>query len=65
MMKMNTHKRVTLPNGQTFVARYKHVSRVQLPANVAIRQRYTQRAAPKNKRRNRHQQRARGIFDFV
>ena len=37
MMKMNTPKRVTLPNGRTFVARYKRVSRAQLPANVTIR----------------------------
>ena len=44
-------KRVTLPNDQTFVVRYKHVSRAQLPANVTIRRRYNQRAAPKNKRR--------------
>ena len=51
MMKMNMPKRVTLPNDQTFVVRYKHVSREQLPANVTIRRRYTQRAAPKNKRR--------------
>ena len=44
-------KKVTLPNSQTFVAGYKYVSRVQLPANVTFRQRYTQIAAPKNKRR--------------
>ena len=47
MMKMNTPKRLTLPNGRTFVAR---VSRARLPANVTIRRRYTQRAAPKSKR---------------
>ena len=45
MMKMNTPKRVTLPNGRTFVARYKLVSRAQLTANVTIRRSYTQRAA--------------------
>ena len=65
MTKMNTPKRVTLPNGWTFVARYKPVSRVQLPANVTIRRKYTQRAAPKNKRRRGGQQRDLGIFDFV
>ena len=65
MMKMNTPKRVTLPNAQTFIARYKRVSRAQLPANVTIRRRYTQRTAPKNKRRKRGQQRGCGIFDFV
>ena len=51
MMKMNTPKRVTLLNGQTSIVQYKHVSRAQLPANVTVRQRYTQRAAPKNKKK--------------
>ena len=64
MMKMNTLKRVTPPNGRTFVARYKRVSIVQLPANVTIRQKYIQRATPKNKRRKKVRQRGRGIFDF-
>ena len=63
--KMNTPKRVTLPNGWTFVARYKCVSRAQLPANDTIRQRYTQIAAPKNKRRKRGRPKGREIFDFV
>ena len=65
MMKMNTLKRVTLPNGRTFVAQYKRVSRAKLPANVTIRRKYTQRADPKNKRRKRGRQRGWGIFDFV
>ena len=37
MMKMNTPKRATLPNGRTSVAQYKRGSRAQLPANVTIR----------------------------
>ena len=53
MMKMNTPKRVTLLNVQTFVVQYKRVSRDQLPANVTVRRRCTQRAEPKNKRRKR------------
>ena len=66
MMKLNTPKRMTLPNGRTFAWRYKRVSRDQLPANVTIRRRYTQRDAPKNKRRRRRgQQRCRGLFGFV
>ena len=65
MMKISTPKRVTLPNGRTFVAQYNYVSRAQLPANVTIRQRYTQRAAPKQKRRKRGRQRGCEIFDFV
>ena len=64
MMRMNTPKKVTLPNGQTFAGQYKHVSRAQLPANVTIRRRYTQRAATKSKRR-RGWQRGHEIFDFV
>ena len=52
MMKLNTPKRVTLLNVQTFVE-CKRVSRDQLPANVTVRRRYTQRAEPKNKRRKR------------
>ena len=43
MMKVNTPKRVTLPNSRTFVVRYKYVSRAQLPANVTIRRTYTQK----------------------
>ena len=67
MMKLNTPKRVTLPNGRAFVAQYKHISRNQLPANVIISHRYTQIAAPKNKRRRRRRGRQRGcgLFDFV
>ena len=37
MMKMNTPKSVTLPNGRTFAAQYNCVSRTQLSANVTIR----------------------------
>ena len=66
VIKLNTPKRVTLPNGQTFVVQYKCVSRDQLPANVTIRRRFTQKAAPKNKgRRRRGWQRGRELFDFV
>ena len=43
MRRLNTPKRVTLPNGRIFIERYKRVSRSQLPANVTIRRRYTQR----------------------
>ena len=64
MMKLNVPKRVTLPNGRTFVARYKRISRDQLPPNVVIRRTYTQRAAPRGRRRRRAQQ-GQGFFDFV
>ena len=34
MRRLDTPKRVTVPNGRTFVARYKRVFRAYLPANV-------------------------------
>ena len=46
MMKLNVPKRATLPNGRTFVARYKRVPRDQLPPNIVMRRTYTQRVAP-------------------
>ena len=46
MMKRETPKRVTLPNGRNFVERYKHVTRAYLPANICIRWPYKQRVAP-------------------
>ena len=61
MRKLNTLKRVTLPNGRIFLARYKCVSRSELPLYTTIRQRYRQRAMP----RGRREQRGHGIFDFV
>ena len=36
MMKLNFPKRVTLPNGRTFVARYKTIPRDQLPPNIVM-----------------------------
>ena len=62
MMKLNFPKRVTLPNDRTLVARYKRIPRDQLPPNIVMRRTYTQRAAPRGRRRR---QRGRGIFDFV
>ena len=63
MRKLNTPKRVTLPNGWTFLARYKRAPRSELPPHITIRWRYRQRAAPRDRRRRG--QRGRGIFDFV
>ena len=62
MMKLNVPKRVVLPNGRTFVARYKRISRADLPPNIVMCRTYRQRAAPRGRRRR---QRGRGIFDFV
>ena len=49
-MKLNVPKRVTLPNGNTFAARYKRIPRDQLPPNIVMRRTYTQRAAPRGRR---------------
>ena len=64
MVKLNAPKRVTLPNGRTFVARYKSKPRGELPPNIVMRRTYAQRAAPRGRRRRRRQQ-GQGIFDFV
>ena len=50
MIKQQTPKKVTLPNGRTFCARYKWASRTDLPANVLLEQPYKQIAAPKGRR---------------
>ena len=36
MMKLNVPKRAVLPNGRTFVARYKRISRSELPPNIVM-----------------------------
>ena len=51
MMKRDTPKRVTLPNGRAFVARYERTTRNHLPANIHLRQPYRQRPAPRGRRR--------------
>ena len=65
MVKLQVPKRVTLPNSRTFVARYKIIQRGELPANIVMRRTYTQRAAPRGRRRRRRAQQGQGIFDFV
>ena len=40
MMKLNVPKRAVLPNGRTFVARYKRISRSELPPNIVMRRTY-------------------------
>ena len=59
LMKLNVPKRVTLPNGRTFVACYKRISRAELPPNIVIRRTYRKRAAPRGRRRR---QRGHGIL---
>ena len=64
MVKLNVPKRVTLPNGRTFVACYKRIRRGELPPNIVMRRTYTQRTALRGRRHRRaHQEQ--GIFGFV
>ena len=64
MVKLNVPKRVTLPNGRNFVARYKRIRRGELPSNIVMRRTHTQKAEPRG-RRHRLAQQGQGIFDFV
>ena len=64
-MKLAIPKRVTLPNGRTFVAPYKRIPRDQLPPNIVMRRNYTQRVAPRGRRHRRRGQQGQGIFDFI
>ena len=65
MVKLQVPKRVTLPNGRTFAAHYKRSQRGELPPNILMRRTYTQRAAPRGRRRRRRAKQGQGIFDFV
>ena len=56
MKKLDVPKRVTLPNGRTFFARYKRIKREELPPEIIVRRTYRQRAAPRGRRRRRRQQ---------
>ena len=54
MIKRDRPKRVTLPDGRTFLARYRRATRDDLPPNINLPRIYKQRAAPKGKRRKRN-----------
>ena len=51
MVKRDVPKKVILPNGRNFLARYKRTTRAHLPANIHLARLYKQCAAPKGKRR--------------
>ena len=53
MIKRARPKRVTLPDGRTFLARYKCATRDDLPPNINLARVCKERAAPKGKRRKR------------
>ena len=54
VIKRDRPKRVTLPDGRTFLARYRRATRDDLPANINLPRKYKERAAPKGKRRKRN-----------
>ena len=64
MEKLNVPKRVTLPNGRTFVAHYKRIWRDDLPLNIVMHRTYRQWSAPRGRRR-RQRQGGQGIFSFL
>ena len=47
MRRLDTPKRVTLPNGRTFYAKCQRVPRSQLPLNVIMKRKYKRRVAAK------------------
>ena len=51
MRRLDTPKKVTLPNGRTFYAKCQRVPRSRFPPNVIMKRKYKRRAAPKGKRR--------------
>ena len=63
MIKRQNPKRITLPKGRTFYAKYKRATRAALPANVHLRRAYKQRAALRGRRRR--VQRGRGFKSFM
>ena len=52
MAKRQNPKRVTLPNGRTFYARYRRATRAELLANMRLNRPYRRRAAPRGRRRH-------------
>ena len=66
MKKLAVPKRVVLPNGRTFFARYKRIKRRDLPNEIQMLRTYKQRAAPRGQRRRRANiQQGEGILDFT
>ena len=67
MRRLDTSKKVILPIGRTFHAKYQRVPRSQLPPNVIMRRMYKTRAAPKGRRRRpiRKRQKGRGFLSSL
>ena len=51
MRRLDTPKKMTLPNGRTFYAKYQRVPRSQLPPNVIMKTKNRRRAEPNGRRR--------------
>ena len=70
MKKLDVPKRVTLPNGRTFTARFRRATRTELPNNITMRRTYRNnfargaRRIPTGRRRRRAQS-GRGLFSFM
>ena len=64
LIKRKNPKKVELPNGRVFYAKYQRVSRDALPGNVRIKRKYKKRAVPGGKRRRRVQK-GRGFGSFL
>ena len=64
---LDTPKKVTLPNGWTFYAKYQRVPRSQLPPNAIMKRRYRIRTAPKGRKRRpkRKGQRGWGFLSYL
>ena len=60
MRKRATPKRVTLPNGRTFVAHYERVAKSELPAHIRMKRTY--RGWVAQGRQRIRQQRGRGLI---
>ena len=65
MRKLAVPKRVDLPNGRSFCARYERIKRENLPPGIQMERTYRQRAAPRNKRRAQPRQQGRGFKDAM
>ena len=67
MRRPDTPKKVTLPNGWTFYAKYQRVPRSQLPPNAVMKRRHRTRTAPKGRKRRpkRKGQRGWGFLSYL
>ena len=70
MKKLDVPKRVTLPNGRTFTARFRRATRTELPNNITMKRTYRNNFAKGARRRptgrrGRRAQSGHGLFSFI